>query len=148
MTPILLKEAVSEAYREDGEKAGVAQIVVVARFKGGQALLEAGVLIDGLTTYRGRVVRIAGAACECHLEARLANIVEAQLDREADAAAVSRDDVAEAETKTWRDFVEVDTSGAVERVCVAADVVLAAERDRASRGDDGGREDAVVIAEN
>ena len=30
-----LKEAVSESYREDGEKAGVAEIVIVARFEGG-----------------------------------------------------------------------------------------------------------------
>jgi hypothetical protein len=111
-------------------------------------LLEAGVLIDGLTTYRGRVFGIAGAACEGYLEAGLANIVEAQLDRDAEMAAVAGDEIAEAETETRRDFVEVDASGAVERVCVAADVILAAECDRAARGDDSGGEDTVVIAED
>ena len=111
-------------------------------------MLEAGVLIDGLTTYRGRDVGFAGAAREGYLEAGLANVVEAQLDRNAEAAAVAGDEVAETETETRRNFVEVDPSGAMEWICVAADVVLAVECYRAARGDDGGREDAVVIAED
>jgi hypothetical protein len=57
----------------------------------------------------------------------LASVVEAHFDRDAETAAVARNEVAEAETETRRDFVEVDASGAVERVGVTADVVLAVQ---------------------
>jgi hypothetical protein len=47
-----LPEAVAEACGEYWKEAGVAEIVVVAEFKSGKVLLEAGVLIDGLAAYR------------------------------------------------------------------------------------------------
>ena len=78
----------------------------------------------------------------------MTNVIEAQLNWEAEVAAVAGDEVAEAEAEPRRNFLEVDAPGAVERVCVAADVILATECDRAARGDDSGREDAVVIAEH
>jgi hypothetical protein len=52
-------------------------------------------------------------------------------------AAVAGDEVAEAETETWSNFVEVDAPGAVQWVRVTADVILAAECDSGSRGGDG-----------
>jgi hypothetical protein len=48
-----LPEAIAEADREDGKEAGVAEIVIVARFERGEVLLEARILTDGLAAHRG-----------------------------------------------------------------------------------------------
>lgn len=48
----LLPETIPEAHREDGKKAGIAQIVIVTRSERSQILLEAGILIDRLAAYR------------------------------------------------------------------------------------------------
>jgi hypothetical protein len=118
------------------------------RTEGGEVLLKAGILINGLAAHRGWVVRIAGAAGEGQLEAGLASVVETHFDRDAETAAVARNEVAEAETETRRDFAEVDASGAVERVGVTADVVLAVEGNSAAGWDNGGCEYAVIVAEH
>jgi hypothetical protein len=46
-----LPEAVTKANREDRKEAGVAEIVIVARFEGGEVLLEARILADGIATH-------------------------------------------------------------------------------------------------
>lgn len=99
--------------------------MIVAHFERGEVLLEAGILIDGLAAYRGRIIRIAGAAGEGNLEAGLAGVEETHLDRDAETAAGARDEITEAETEARRDFVEVDAPGAAKRICIATDVVLA-----------------------
>src|SRR3984957_9567861 len=141
---LLLPEAVAEACGEDRKEAGIAEVVVVADFEGSKVLLEAGVQIDGLAAYRRWVVGIAGSPGKGYLETGLTLVVKAKLDRDAEAAAGAWYDIAEAEAETGSDFVEVDAAGAVERVGVAADVVLAG----AAGGNDCGGEDAVVVAEN
>jgi len=63
-------------------------------------------------------------------------------------AAVARDDITEAEAETRRDFAEVDPPRAMERIRITADIVLTVESDGAARGDDSGREDAVVVTKD
>jgi hypothetical protein len=63
-------------------------------------------------------------------------------------AASARYDVAESEAEAGGDFAEVDAAGAVEWVGVTADVILTAEGDGAAGGNEGSREDAVVVAED
>jgi hypothetical protein len=93
-------------------------------------------------------VGIAGTPCEGNLEAGLASIVEADLDRDAEAAVSSRDKISEAETQARGDFAEVDASRAVEGIGVTADVVLAVEGNSAAGRNNGGREDAVIVTED
>ena len=47
----LLAEAVADSYRKDRKETGIAEVMVVARFEGDEALLEARVLIDRLAAY-------------------------------------------------------------------------------------------------
>jgi hypothetical protein len=49
---VTLPEGVAEANGEDWKEAGVAEVVVVADFEGGEVLLEALILIYGLAAYR------------------------------------------------------------------------------------------------
>jgi hypothetical protein len=120
--------------------------VIVARFERGKVLLETGIRTDGFAADGRCIVRVAGTACESDLEARLASIIEANLDWDAKAAASSRNKISEAETEARRDFGKSmrpePRSGSV-----AADVVLAVQCDGAAGGNHGSREDAVVIAE-
>jgi hypothetical protein len=48
-----LPEAIAKANGEDGKEAGVAQVVIVAHFEGGEVMLEAGILTDGRAARRG-----------------------------------------------------------------------------------------------
>jgi hypothetical protein len=111
-------------------------------------LLEARILIDGFATYRRLVVGIASAANEGYLESGLADVVKANLDRDAEMTTFARYKVAEAKTEARRDFAEVDASRAVERVAITADVVLAVERNGTTCGNDGSGQDAIVVAED
>ena len=122
--------------------------MIVAYFERGEVLLETGIRIDGLAADRGWIVGVAGAPCKSDLKAGLAGIVEADLDRDAEAAASSWDKISETETEARRDFAEVDAPGTTERICIAADVVLAAECDGAAGRNHGGREDAIVVAQD
>jgi len=122
--------------------------VIVAHFEGVETLLEASVLIDGLATYRGRVVGITGASGEGYLQTRLADIVEAHVDRNAEVAAVARNEVPEAETKARRNFAEVDATCAVERVGSAAVVVLAVKGNRTTGWDEGSGQNAIIVSED
>ena len=122
--------------------------MIVAHFESGQALLKTGILIDGLAAHGRWVVRVAGTAGEGHLKGGLARVVEAHLDRDAETAVVAWNEVAKSETQAWRDPTEVDASGASERVSVTANVVLAAEANSAAGGNNGGCNDAVIVAED
>jgi len=122
--------------------------VVVAVDKGSQVLLEGCVLIDRLATNGGWLGGVAGAAAKGDLEAGLANIVEAHLEGDADVAFGAGNHVSETEGKAGRDLAEVDASASVQRVCVAADVVLPVQGDGAAGGDQRGGEDAIVVGED
>ncbi len=143
-----LPKTVREANGEDRKEAGIAQVVIVAHFEGSEVLLEARILIDRLTTHRSWIIGIAGASREGYLQTRLADIVEAHLNRKAEVAAVTRYDVAEAQTEARRDFMEVDASRAMERIGVTADVVLAVQGNVAPGGNHGSSKNAVVIAKD
>lgn len=78
----------------------------------------------------------------------MAYVVEAHFDWNAETASGAREDVSESEGEAGGGFAEVDEAGAVERVGVAADVVLAVQRDGAAGGDQGGCLDAVVVGED
>src|ERR1700686_825386 len=128
-----LPETVAEAHGKNRKEARVAEVVIVARFEGGETFLEAGILVNGLAACRDREVGITDAADEGHLQTGLARIVEARLHRYAEVAALARYDVADAETEARRSFAEVDASCAPEGIDVTADVVLAIERKGAAR---------------
>lgn len=147
-SPSRLPEAVADPDRKDRKKAGIAQVAIVTHFERREVLLKAGILIDRLASDRRRVVRIAGASREGDLQARLAHIVKTQLNRDAEVAPVSWNEIAEAKADARRDLAKVDTSGAMERIGIAADIVLAVQSDSAARWDNGSREDTVVIAED
>ena len=65
--------------------------MVVARFEGDEALLEARVLIDRLAAHRRRVIGIACATGESDLKVRLASVIEARLDRQTEVTVIARD---------------------------------------------------------
>lgn len=145
---VRLPEAVAKAYGEDWKESGVAEVVIVAHLEGGKVLLEPRILIDGLAAHRCWVVRIASAAGERYLQSGLTYKVEPHVDREAQVAAVARNEITKAKTETRRDLPKVDTPGAVERIGVTADIALTVERDGAAGGDDSSRKDSVVVTEN
>ena len=47
----LLPEAVADSHRNNRKEAGIAEVMVVPRFEGGEVLLEARVLIDRLAAH-------------------------------------------------------------------------------------------------
>lgn len=143
-----LPEVVGEAYREDGEEAGVAEVVVVACDEGGEILLEAGILIDGPAADGRWNARVAGASGEADLKTGLAHIVEAEFYRDADAAFSARNDVSESETEAGRNLSELDAAGAAEGVSGTADVFLPVQRDGAAGRDDSRCKEVVVIGED
>lgn len=122
--------------------------MVVARGKGGEIVLEAGVLIDGLAADGGWNARVAGASGKTYMKTGLTYVVEAEFDGDAEAAFSSLDDVSESDAEAGRDLSELDAAGAAERVGEAADVVLAVQGDGAAGWDDRCRKDAVVIGED
>src|SRR5271168_579620 len=107
-------EAEPNTRRKHREEGCVAQVVVVARGELGQALLKTRVVIDRLTADRRRLRRIAGAAGKRDLQRRLALVVEAQFDREAQVLVRARNDVAPAHRQTRRGLAEAYRSAAME----------------------------------
>ena len=51
LSRLLLPEAVADSYRNDRKETGIAEVMVVPRFEGGEVLLEARVLIDRLAAH-------------------------------------------------------------------------------------------------
>ncbi len=127
-----LPKTVAEANREHWKETGVAQVVIVACFECSKILLEGGILINRLTANRCWEVGIAGGAGEGHSQVWLVHILKAHLHRDAEVASVARDQIAEAETKTRRNLTKVDASRAAQRITVAADVILAIQRNCAA----------------
>ena len=141
-------EGVPEADGEDREEGSVAQVVVVACDEGCEVFLECRILADRLASDRCGEGRVAGAADEVDLQVGLTDVVETDLDWDAEAVSGARKDVSEAEREAGRDSAEVDASVAVQRVGEAADVVVAIEAYGAAGGDESGCEDSIVIGED
>lgn len=110
--------------------------------------MEAGVLIDRLAAHRRWVIRIAGAPSESDLKVRLTSIIEAHLDWKTQMTMIARDEIPKAEAESRRNLAKIDASRTMQRIGITADVILAVERNRCARRDDGSRQDAIIVAED
>lgn len=101
-------KGIAKADREDGEERCVAKVMVVARYEGGEVLLEPRVLINRFTPDCLRLRGIARAATEADLQSRLPNVVESGFYRDAEVAPGARDDIPKPKRKAGRSLAKID----------------------------------------